>query len=299
MDEFEMNEFLDVMTTVNPDELEADRRLAQTISIIVPIFFSLIGITGFIGNLLVVITVLFNQNMRNTTNLLIFNLSLSDLLFICFCIPFTAVDYSCGQWPFGLTWCKCVQYLIMVTAYMSIYTLVLMSFDRFLAVCYPVSRFRNERNTLISIAVLWTTILIINIPAFIGHGLTEYVVDGKNYTSCTFIGNDYLVWSHFHFYMFTSSYLLPLILISGLYLTMLLRLWRSNVTQSKESRRGKRRATRLVIVVVACFATLWLPIQTLLLLKSLELFAATTHLTIALQISAVKRENLLSWKINN
>ncbi len=33
---------------------------------------------------------------------------------------------------------KAVQYLIYVTSYVSIYTLILMSFDRFLAVVFPV-----------------------------------------------------------------------------------------------------------------------------------------------------------------
>lgn len=158
--------------------------------------------------------------------------------------------------------------------------------DRFLAVCYPVSRIRNERNTLFSIAALWIGVLIINLPLFYAHGLHEYTDQERNLTSCTFIDNEYLSWSTFHISMFASSYLLPLALISGLYLFMLIRLWKSNLTQSKESRRGKRRVTRLVIVVVACFATLWLPIQTILLLKSLHLYQSNTHLTIALQISA-------------
>lgn len=282
-------EFLEVATSgpvLDQEQMESDERLALTISILVPIFFSLIGITGFIGNFLVVLTVLFNVQMRNTTNLLIFNLSLADLLFICFCIPFTAVDYSFGQWPFGLLWCKTVQYLIVVTAYISIYTLVLMSMDRCLAVCYPYSRVRNERNTLISIGVLWIGVMFINVPAFYGHGLIVYPDHDKNITACGFIENELLNWSTFYISMFTSSYLLPLILISGLYLFMLMRLWKSNLTQSKESRRGKRRVTRLVIIVVACFALLWLPIQTILLLKSLYLYKADTHLTIALQISA-------------
>lgn len=274
-------------TTLSPEDLESERQLVLAISIIVPIFFSLIGITGFIGNLLVVITVLCNQQMRSTTNLLIFNLSFADLLFVCFCIPFTAVDYSFGQWPFGETWCKMVQYLISVTAYISIYTLVLMSMDRFLAVCYPVSRIRSERNALISIGVLWAAVLIINVPTYSAHGIEEYPDHNHNLTSCKFLGdNAILSWSTFHIVMFASSYLLPLILISGLYLFMLMRLWRSNLTQSKESKRGKRRVTRLVLVVVACFALLWLPIQTILLLKSLLMFQADTHLTIALQISA-------------
>lgn len=283
-------EFMEVVTPngaqMDPEELEAERQLELAISIIVPIFFSLIGVIGFVGNLLTVITVLCNPQMRNTTNLLILNLSLADLLFICFCIPFTAVDYSFGQWPFGLAWCKIVQYLIVVTAYISIYTLVLMSMDRFLAVCYPVSRIRNESNTLISIAVLWLGVLIINLPAFHAHGLLDYVDNDRKLTSCMFIENDVLSWSTFHIYMFASSYLMPLVLISGLYLFMLMRLWKSNLTQSKESRRGKRRVTRLVLIVVACFATLWLPIQTILLLKSFHLYKSDSHLTIALQISA-------------
>lgn len=66
-----------------------DDSLATIVSIVVPILFSLIGIIGFVGNILVIITVTFNQQMRNTTNLLILNLSLADLLFVCFCIPGT------------------------------------------------------------------------------------------------------------------------------------------------------------------------------------------------------------------
>lgn len=289
MSELDFYEIVTPGADLDASEQEADRTLERTISIVVPIFFSLIGITGFIGNLLVVLTVVFNVQMRNTTNLLIFNLSFADLLFIVFCIPFTAVDYwRPGQWPFGLTWCKTVQYLIVVTAYISIYTLVLMSMDRFLAVCYPVSRMRSERNTIISICILWAAVLLYNLPAYYLHGLDEYSHEGRNSTSCKFIEeNDLSVsWSTFHFSMFTSSYLLPLVLISGLYLCMLLRLWKnSNLTQSRESRRGKRRVTRLVLIVVGCFATMWLPIQTILLLKSLHMFHAS-HLTISLQISA-------------
>lgn len=70
-----------------------DDSLELIVSIVVPILFSLIGIIGFIGNILVIITVVCNQQMRNTTNLLILNLSLADLLFVCFCIPATVSIY--------------------------------------------------------------------------------------------------------------------------------------------------------------------------------------------------------------
>jgi allatostatin receptor len=77
--------------------------------------------------------------MRSTTNLLIVNLALADLLFIVFCVPFTALDYALLFWPFGEVWCKIVQYLVIVTANASIYTLVLMSLDRYLIVVHPLS----------------------------------------------------------------------------------------------------------------------------------------------------------------
>jgi allatostatin receptor len=67
------------------------------------------------------------------------NLSLTDLLFVTICIPPTAVDYAEG-WPFGPAWCSVVQFLIHLTTYGSVYTLVLLSLDRYMAVVYPVQR---------------------------------------------------------------------------------------------------------------------------------------------------------------
>jgi allatostatin A receptor len=80
---------MDEYPVLNFTETTEDDSLEAIVSIVVPILFSFIGIIGFIGNILVIITVLFNQQMRNTTNLLILNLSLADLLFVCFCIPAT------------------------------------------------------------------------------------------------------------------------------------------------------------------------------------------------------------------
>ena len=77
--------------------------------------------------------------MRSTTNMLILNLAVADLLFIVLCVPSTATDYVFNSWPFGQVWCKTVQYLIYATSYVSIYTLILMSIDRFMAVVFPVS----------------------------------------------------------------------------------------------------------------------------------------------------------------
>uniref|UniRef100_A0A182VYP0 G-protein coupled receptors family 1 profile domain-containing protein n=1 Tax=Anopheles minimus TaxID=112268 RepID=A0A182VYP0_9DIPT len=166
-------------TMSHDEELQTE----MMVSTIVAIFFGLIGITGLLGNALVVLVVLSNPQMRSTTNLLIINLAIADLLFVVFCVPFTATDYVLSSWPFGDLWCKSVQYLIVVTAHASIYTLVLMSLDRFLAVVHPIASMviRTEKNTVLAITILWVLIITTGLPVSFAHGINRLsgkIMDG-------------------------------------------------------------------------------------------------------------------------
>ena len=93
------------MTTADKDKLENMQTLEKIVSIIVPIFFGIVVLVGFFGNNLVILVVTFNKQMRNTTNLLILNLAVADVLFIVFCVPFTATSYASPHYrPFGGPW---------------------------------------------------------------------------------------------------------------------------------------------------------------------------------------------------
>lgn len=176
-----------------PDDTEPELRvMEQIVSIVVPLLFGIIVILGLFGNALVVIVVAANQQMRSTTNLLIINLAVADLCFIVFCVPFTAFDYILPFWPFGDIWCKMVQYLIVVTAYASVYTLVLMSLDRFLAVVHPIASMsvRTERNAITAIAVTWIVILVVSVPVLLSHGEVKYFYASTEHTACVFLELD-------------------------------------------------------------------------------------------------------------
>jgi allatostatin receptor len=267
-------------TTVETEGMLLSDRMTLIVSIIVPILFGIIIIIGLIGNALVVVVVAANAQMRSTTNLLIINLAVADLLFIVFCVPFTATDYVLTYWPFGDIWCKIVQYLIVVTAYASVYTLVLMSLDRFLAVVHPIRSMsvRTERHAIKAIVITWVVNLTTSVPVYYSHGEKHYMFSSDEHIVCIFLNEEYQ-WAGFQISFFVTSYVLPLALICGLYLLMLLRLWRGVAPGgrvSAESRRGKRRVTRLVVVVVATFAICWCPIQIILVLKSLDRYEITT-----------------------
>ncbi|XP_017474834.1 PREDICTED: allatostatin-A receptor-like [Rhagoletis zephyria] len=254
--------------------------LESVVSTVVPVFFGLIGLAGLIGNGLVILVVIANQQMRSTTNLLIINLAISDILFVIFCVPFTATDYVLPEWPFGNLWCKFVQYMIVVTCHCSVYTLVLMSFDRFLAVVHPVTSMslRSERNAMLAIIFAWVLILTTAIPVALAHSVRLYYFKGRNYTACVFSTEEEgWNWVAFQISFFLSSYLAPLTLICFLYVGMLARLWRSSpgCKPSAESRKGKRRVTRMVVIVVFAFVICWLPIHVILVLKALNRYPGT------------------------
>lgn len=80
----------------------------------------------------------------------------------------------------------------------------------------------------------------------------------ENLTACRILPQ--YNWPLFQMSFFLMSYLLPLMLICFFYICMLIRLWRTDRV-SAESRRGRKRVTRLVFVVVGVFAFCWCPIQ--------------------------------------
>jgi hypothetical protein len=67
--------------------------------------FSTFFVLGLIGNSLVLIGIGLNKGMQTSTNLLIFNLALADILFIIVCIPTTLFSVF-GRWPFREFGCK-------------------------------------------------------------------------------------------------------------------------------------------------------------------------------------------------
>jgi allatostatin receptor len=234
------------------------------VRIIIPTIFGLIVFLGLVGNLLVIIVVYSYKQMQNTTNILIVSLAFADLFFIIFCVPFTATLYAMPTWPFGDIWCKIVNYLMYVCAYASVWTLVLMSFDRYLAVVHPISsmRLRNTRNAYILIVLTWFIFSVGHIRLLLQYNVFEYKYGGAERSSCINVEGETL--PIFHACFFAFGYVVPLQIICVLYGFLLKRLLYGVVpggSQRAESIRSKKRVTRMIIIVVVVFAICWLPIH--------------------------------------
>lgn len=73
------------------------------------------------------------------TNFFIVNMAAGDILMAIFCIPFTFVPtFILLYWPFGAAMCRVVSFSQAVSVFVSAYTMVAISSDRYLAIVYPL-----------------------------------------------------------------------------------------------------------------------------------------------------------------
>lgn len=257
--------------------IEAFLQFENLVRYLIPILFGLIVILGFVGNVLVIFVVWSYKQMQNTTNILIVSLAVADLFFIIFCVPFTAANYAMSYWPFGAVWCKVVHFLIHVSAYASVWTLVLLSLDRYLAVVHPIPsmRLRNRRNTYLLVYMTWTFICCGNVPIFLQYGVVDYHWMGFQRSACLNMAGlkSKLVLKIFYGCFFAFGYMIPLMLICLMYGFLLKRLLYGVVpggSQRADSLKAKKRVTKMVVIVVLIFALCWLPIQVIFLVQYLN-----------------------------
>ncbi|XP_070581629.1 allatostatin-A receptor-like [Ptychodera flava] len=259
---------------------------------IIPVIFGLTCLVGLVGNTLVIFVVLKERKMKTTTNLFILNLSIADFLFLVLSVPFTAVSYALPSWPFGSVMCKIANYLQFVNLYASVYTLMVMSFDRYLAVVYPIRsmKIRSVRNATAVVITMWGVVIVMLSPI-----LTKYTTFafqdqyGRILVYCiqTFTPAEYkFFWGQ----LFFTSYLIPLTIISVTYFFMLKRLWTGVVPQGANTKgnvKQKKKVTKMVVFVVVIFGICWMPVQVIILSLTLGGVGFDRALQIILWVSNI------------
>uniref|UniRef100_UPI00398EAAF6 galanin receptor type 1b n=1 Tax=Pristiophorus japonicus TaxID=55135 RepID=UPI00398EAAF6 len=231
--------------------------------VIVPITFGLIFLLGITGNTLVMVVLgrTKPRKSRSTTNTFILNLCIADLSFLLFCVPFQATIYSLPEWVFGAFLCKSVHYFFTATMLVSIFTLVTMSVDRYIAVVHSKRPpcIRNKRNASLGVAVIWVLSLLAAVP--IGQHQT-LVTDYHMAVNSSFCWEVWRGETPMQIYKVTIviiGYLLPLLLICCCYAKVLFHLHKKVKNMSKKSRRSKKKTAQTVMLVVAVFLLSWLP----------------------------------------
>ncbi|KAM7424810.1 hypothetical protein PAMA_000935 [Pampus argenteus] len=236
-------------------------------AVIVPVVFGLIFVVGVVGNCLVMVVI---GKVRygggggwrrsgSPTNIFILNLSVADLGFLLLCVPLHATVYSLEEWVFGAFLCKAGHYFLTVSMLVSVFTLVAMSVDRYIAVVRSKNApsVRSHRSALAGVCVIWTLSLVCSVPVAQHQVLTNHYT-APNSTFC------WEKWSGaskraYKVIIVLLGYLLPLLLISCCYAKVLIHLHKKMKNMSKKSESSKRKTAQTVLLVVSAFTICWMP----------------------------------------
>ncbi|XP_051542329.1 C3a anaphylatoxin chemotactic receptor-like [Myxocyprinus asiaticus] len=224
------------------------------------VFFCLTFLLGVPGNVFVVYIA--GMKMKRTVNTIWFlNLAIADLL-CCLSIPFNVAEILLDHhWPYGSVMCKILPSFIVINMFASVFTLNVISLDRFTQVITPVWA-QNHRNLMLarlSCVVAWVLALLLSLPFMI---LRE-TYDELNITICTFYGDEEEGDSNtsgiLSVIRFVFGFLIPLICITTCYGFIAQKLGRSHFHSG--------RAFRIMLAVIVAFFLCWLPYHTVDLIR--------------------------------
>ncbi|KAF3848831.1 hypothetical protein F7725_015328 [Dissostichus mawsoni] len=125
---------------------------------------------GVLGNILVILSVLFHHHWRSVTHYFIANLAAADLLLSSAVMPFSATSEALGRWVFGRFFCSVWAALDVLCCTASILSLCVISIDRYLAVSYPLRypAIATGRRGLTAVAALWVLSAAISVGPLFG-----------------------------------------------------------------------------------------------------------------------------------
>ncbi|XP_074048611.1 succinate receptor 1 [Macrotis lagotis] len=222
-----------------------------------PVLYSVEFVIGILANTAVVLGYLFCLKNWKSSNIYLFNLSLSDFAFLC-TLPVLVRQYANENWRYGSFLCVSNRYLLHANLYTSILFLTFISIDRYLLMKYPFREHflqKKEVSILISVGIwIWVTLELLPILLFIDPNTTN-----NNGNSC----NDYASSGHpkhnfiYSLCLTVLGFLIPLFVMCFFYLKIALFL--KERSRQLTTSLPLEKPLNLIIMAVVIFLVLFTP----------------------------------------
>ncbi|XP_078119232.1 G-protein coupled receptor 39 [Sander vitreus] len=167
-----------------------------SVKIFLTIFYSLILVTGILGNSITIrVTQVLQRNgylQKNVTDHMV-SLACSDLLVLLIGMPVEL--YSAIWFPFtteqGNAFCKIYNFLFEACSYATILNVATLSFERYVAICHPF-RYKalGGKRTSVLISFAWLVSVLVALPLLVATGTEGHIpvraeTPVQNLTFCT------------------------------------------------------------------------------------------------------------------
>lgn len=225
--------------------------------------YAIVCIIGLLGNTLVIYVVLRFSNMQTVTNMYILNLAIADECFLIG-IPFLIKTMYLGEWSFGKNMCKIYMVSTSITQFTSSIFLLIMSADRYIAICRHVSagKYRTPFVSRLVSSIAWSASVLIMLPIMLYANTIENKETGRYSCTILWTGSEgHTPGFSFTLYSLILGFVTPLCFIMTFYCLVIRKLKAvgRKTNKSKNKRRSHRKATKLVLTVITVYILFWLP----------------------------------------
>ncbi|XP_053175419.1 B1 bradykinin receptor-like [Scomber japonicus] len=228
----------------------------------------LISMLGIVLNVFVLMVYCLHKNAFTVPEIYLSNLAAVDLVLVS-CLPFWALNvikkfYSAH----GEVMCKLLILVINLNICCSIYFLVLIVVDRYLALVHPLSsdRFRRPKYAKLSCLLVWGFGLLLAAPALILRVITYN--PQSEVTVCNVQNPSNTVYALFKG-LLILRFILPFCIISFCTYKIVKAL-KSRAVLGSNNRKAEHKATTLVLAVLVAFLICWVPYHIVKILQSLS-----------------------------
>lgn len=126
--------------------------------------------------------------MRTVTNYYLLNLSVADLMMASMNCVFNFIFLLNNDWPFGALYCTLNNFIANFSVASSVFTLVAISLDRYMAIVKPL-RHRSRLKSRLTMVSIWVFSGLLALPCLMYSKIrvTRYA-NGRSKTLC------YMLW---------------------------------------------------------------------------------------------------------
>lgn len=267
---------------------------ASTVAIGLVILYVPVFLAGIIGNGLLTLVIIARRRFRNITNLFLCNLAVADLSVTIICIPVAVGQALYRIWLYGEFMCKLTGFLQGVTVAASVFTIALLSIDRYLAIRHPMLFRRLSTNAvaLKLILTVWLLSIALMVPLFIVREISVMdIIPTEPVYFCGEHWPDDSQRQHYDLALFAIVYIIPGCIICTCYGLIGSELFNENKdlkrtesatsqVMAKQMMKGRKRVAKMLIALAVLFAICWLPYYCVSLY--LDFYPEHTHLLVAL-----------------
>lgn len=202
--------------------------------------YTAVFITGFVGNLVVLLVMWVHPRMRSTTNFFLTNLAIADFCVTVFCVYQNLSLYLAQTWVFGDFLCKMYNFVNYLSYTASVMILVVNCVERYVAIMCPfrAKTLLRHRNLVVLLLLVWAGSGVYCCPRLLYFRAGSHELPGAQYTEVICLADRELYDSRtFDTINFVLLYVMPLSVMSLLYWRIGRYLW-VNGRQIEEARRN-------------------------------------------------------------